>query len=350
MRWEVTRRNPYYDALWKLARAEYRREVTTDPREALFRQAAIAILGSIGVSGEPPDPATLFAELGVDELDQGWLSGAVHPVTMRGLAAILIAALPKEALRMLGNCFLTAACEDVEEQLPKEFEAIQALMMDQRPEFDNYPDEPFVAIDPTVSERKIAKAMDLLLEDWKAERGLEDRRDRSDRYEEYLETWDLREGWRDGVYHRGAEHTFVQIAETTKRTISTLSNQYCRAFELITGQPFSRELWFTLFGPINLPELAGRDVQRMGRPPSTSVARDVPDSVVSPPECQNSEATSLIDVIRGDDEVGYNLLLSDIEAMLDKGRSDAKIAKELGNPKKAVAFLRQHREVLSLRP
>jgi integrase len=62
-RWEVTRRHPYYQSLWLLARAYYRNEPVESEVEPVFHQIAVAILGTIGVSGEPPDPATEFAEL-----------------------------------------------------------------------------------------------------------------------------------------------------------------------------------------------------------------------------------------------------------------------------------------------
>ena len=202
MRWEVTRRNPHYYAWWKLARAEHRRETLGAPEDVLLRQAAIPILGMIGVSGEPPDPATSFDALGADELERGWLSGAVHPVSMRGLSAILLAGLPKQTLGQLGMIFLTAACDDLDGQPPKSIEAMQLLTTQTWPGLDDFPDEPFVSINPAASERKIGEAIDQLLKQWKDQRGLDERRERVDKYDEYLQVWDLREGWRDGVYDR----------------------------------------------------------------------------------------------------------------------------------------------------
>ena len=118
MRWEVTRRHPEYFINWALARAEHRGEISETEIDNVLRQAAIVKLGMIGVSGEPPDPATPFDDLGSDELELGWLSVAVHPLTTRGMAAILLAVLPKETLGKLGMVFLTAACDDKENQPP----------------------------------------------------------------------------------------------------------------------------------------------------------------------------------------------------------------------------------------
>jgi hypothetical protein len=351
MRWEVTRRNPYYYVWWKLAKAEHRGEVIASPEDALLRQAAIPILGMIGVSGEPPDPATLFSELGADDLERGWRSGAVHPVTMRGLAAILLAALPKETLAPLGRLFLSAACEDVEDQPPRDIEAMQRLMTDACPGLDNYPDEPIVSINPAASERKIGEAINLLLREWKNQRELTERRDRSEKHEEYLEVWDLREGWRNGLYERRDELTLLEIAEITKRSLSTLNNQYCRAFDLIVGRPYSRELWFQLFGAIKLSDLIGAGVPRTRRPLTSPTPRPVPESVVSPvSDDATSRTTTVVGCVEAGDDAGYLLLLNDIASMIERARSDEQISAELDLPADVVSYLRDRGDMSSLRP
>src|SRR4051812_45387607 len=59
-RWEVTRRHPYYLTFWTSARRFHFREPLQCAGEELLREAAMAILGSIGVSGPPFDPAIEF--------------------------------------------------------------------------------------------------------------------------------------------------------------------------------------------------------------------------------------------------------------------------------------------------
>ena len=80
-RWEVTRRHPYYQNFWLIARAHHRREPIDHAVDELFGQVVVLIFEAIGVTGEPPDPGTEFAELGEADLQSGWLSGAVHPIT-----------------------------------------------------------------------------------------------------------------------------------------------------------------------------------------------------------------------------------------------------------------------------
>lgn len=348
MRWEVTRRNAHYYVWWKLARAEHRKENIACPEDAPLRLAAVAVLGMIGVSGEPPDPATAFSALGAEDVEAGWLSGAVHPVTMRGLAAILLAALPKETAGHLGTLFLEAACDDVENRPPRMIELTQRLTTETWPGLDDYPNEPFVSINPAASERKIGEAVDQLLKKWKKERDLDERRERTDKYEEYLQVWDLREGWRDGVYDRGAENTLIEIAQVTKRPISTLSNQYCRAFELIIGQPYSRELWSQLFGPIKLADIFGAGRARTRRPTASPTPRPVPESVVSKPA--ETSTTTVVTTVESSDDAGYHQLLSDITTMMDLGRTDAQICAELDLAPVAVAYIRRRGDVSSLRP
>lgn len=347
MRWEVTRRNPHYYAWWKLARAEHRKEIYVSSEDAALRSGAVVILGMIGVSGEPPDPATSFSELGAEDLDRAWLSGAVHPVSMRGLAGMLLAGLEKSTLRQIGSIFLDAAREDSDDRPPAKIEAMQRLTIVAHPGLDGYPDEPFVSINPAASERKISEAVDQLLKSWKEQRGLEERRERADKYEEYLQVWDLREGWQDGIYKRGSEQTYQEIQRLTKRSPSTLNNQYCRAFEMIVGRPYSRELWLEVMGPIKLYDVIGAGMTRTRRPTTSPTRRPVPDTVVSPVVDSTNKPTIVQGAASGD-MIGFVELLHDIRALIDRGRSDSEIAIELELPEDAIASIRKRGDDLIL--
>lgn len=346
MRWEVTRRNPYYNVCWRAALADHRREPFETQKEALFGAASTMTLWTIGVSGEPVDPALPFEALGSDQLNLGWLSGAVHPATKRGLAGILLADLPKETLSQLADIFrLAAESDDPEELLPKEVQALQCLQTAAGAGLDDFPDKPFVSIDPTASERKIAEAIAQLIKQWKSTLGVEDTRDRSDKFSQYLEAFDLREGWRDGDYDRTSELCFNEIARITGRTIKTLNNQYCRGFQLVTGSNYSREVWYRLFGPIKLSDLAGPGRSRTRRPTSSPTRIDVPDTTVTP---GGSGKTSIIDSVVRPSELGFEELLMDIETMIELGRTNAEIQNHLGVDKEAIDYLRSRTDALSL--
>jgi hypothetical protein len=137
MRWEVTRRHPYYLISWKLARDAHQEVSTTEELEKLMRQLALAHLSAIGVSGEPPDPATPFSELGAEKINLGWLSGAVHPITMRGLASLLMAVLPQDLLFELSGLFLQASCDATPDGPPPRMIAMQELAKMQVAELDS---------------------------------------------------------------------------------------------------------------------------------------------------------------------------------------------------------------------
>jgi hypothetical protein len=350
-RWEVTRRNPYYFTCWRHAQAEHRNEPVRILGENLFRKAAVIILGQIGVSGEPPDPAITFAELGEAELQRGWLSGAAHPVTMRGLAMILLAALPQDAIEELGMLFLQAGLPDVEGKEPNKAQSMMRLTTSKYSGLDDFFDEPIVSINPAASERSINEAIDLLLNEWKRQRKILEQRIRSDKFAEYFEVWDLREGWSNGVYDRTAELTFKEIAEKTKREISTLNNQYCRAFELIVGHPYSREGWLQCFGTIKLSDIIGSGRARTRRPTAKPTARDVPDSVVSPSRAnkKGGDPPSVVGNVIGDNDGAFHSLLDDIARLIHLGRNDEQIADELELPKKAVVYLRKRGDLSFLR-
>jgi len=52
-RWEVTRRHPYYQQAWELARRFFLQEPCPSPREQFFREYAVQVLGGIGVGRVP---------------------------------------------------------------------------------------------------------------------------------------------------------------------------------------------------------------------------------------------------------------------------------------------------------
>jgi hypothetical protein len=90
VRWEVTRRHPYYLVFWKDA-LRYRRNRPGDhPAQVLLDHAAALILGSIGVTGEPVSPETRFEDLIGGDNDPAFLAGTVQPVTFRAVVAMLI--------------------------------------------------------------------------------------------------------------------------------------------------------------------------------------------------------------------------------------------------------------------
>jgi hypothetical protein len=306
----------------------------------------------IGVSGEPPDPATEFATLDSGSLKSAWLSGAIHPISLRGLVGLLLAFLPKETLGDIGSLFTNASSDDDDEREPQ-MEALVGLSTLAAPGLDEFPNEPIVSINPAASGRQIEEAATNLLKEWKTERGLSEQRDRSDKYAEYLQVWDMREGWRGGSYDRSIERTLEDIAAELKLSPSTVNNHYRRAFELIVGYPYSPDLWRRFFGILKLSELGGAILGTVSRrrPLKSPTRRPVPETIVTPAGDDSDEPGIATSGAECSDEAEYSDLLSDISSLIDLGRNDQQIVAELDLTESAlpaIAYLRGRQQEMPL--
>ncbi len=335
MRWEVSRRHPYYLLAWERARDHHRRVACADEFDLRLRQLALAHLAAIGVSGEPPDPASSYSAIESNELQPAWLSGAVHPITMRGLAALLIAALPQDVLGELSDLFLLASSEqkpNEANEAPPKHAALDELARMQVAELDCYVDEPFVSINPAASGRKIAEAINELLPKWKAERELREQRDRSDKYPEYLSVWDRREGWTGAEYDSLQEKPFAAIAQELGHPISTVESHYLKAFELVTGHSFSRSLWFKLFGPLKYHALFGLapKAPQVRHPLLDPSRRPIPESGIVASSSDKGAPSLLTGGLAAAPDGETDRLIHQIRALVEQGMTDRQIADDLG--------------------
>ena len=330
-RWEVTRRHPYYQDWWRYARAHFHKEPVSDPREPLLRESAVSFLEMIGVVGDPPDPANEFEQLGAESLNAAWLSGAVQPITLRGLAGLLIAGLPRDVVGLVGQIFMLASNEGDADDLSSMRQALIELRDLDQPALNHYLDEPIVSINPAASSRQVNAAMGILLQQWKEERGLTESRDRSDKFDEYLQVWDLREGWNCGAYDRARERTLADIATELAISIATVNNRYRSAFELIVGHPYTPPLWCRVMGSLKLFELYGQQVGFVsGRRPLKARSRiPVPEAVLRRRDqtAGGLGVASSAPANAGDGDLGD--LTADIFGLLKRGFTDDAITEEL---------------------
>lgn len=322
-RWEVTRRHPYYLMFWEMGSRFLRGESTDDPRMALMGPAAVVFLNAIGVSGEPPDPALPFSQLGGDGLHPAWLSGAVHPISFRGMSGLILAGLPKTTLMQLGVLLIEAAREDTEEGGSYLIEALLKLQRLDFPGLNEFPDEPLVSVNPAASGRTISTAMGDLLKDWKTERQLIEQRDRSDKYAQYLNVWDRREGWTGSDYDPKTEQTFAEIAATMHESSSTIGKHYGKAFEMITGHKYRPGLWYRIFMCYKCGLFGFEDAPVSRRRPAKSPTRNpVPESRlgIAPENLQTGRGGEA----RSPNQELLDLML-DVTELIQKGKSDAEI-------------------------
>src|SRR3954470_6293930 len=108
VRWEVTRRHPYYLVFWNEALLYRQGTPGDESAQALLRHAAAMMLGSIGVTGEPVDPGTEFEKLIEGHPDPAFLTGSVQPITFRAVVAMLINGLPPAERAAVGALLMTA--------------------------------------------------------------------------------------------------------------------------------------------------------------------------------------------------------------------------------------------------
>jgi hypothetical protein len=298
-------------------------QVGDHPVQARLRYTAALILGAIGVSGEPVSPETNFAQLFEGDPDPAFLTGSVQPVTLRAVVVMLISCLPPEECAAVGELLMAMGAPDgmapeVPEHRPlSKEEALGMLMRLPCPALDSYPDIPLFSVHLGASQRSITRDTADQVRRWKKRRGLGSSNVHTDKLSEYLAVWDLREGWTGGGYDRSREVTFAEVGRRLKiSSISTVVNRYKSAFEMITGRPFSPELWWRLFGPLKFSALfgapdqilAGRTHHRLRSP----IPRPVPDSTVSPPTEQAHTSGTVEGESAIHDDPEYRDLLMDL--------------------------------------
>jgi hypothetical protein len=340
VRWEVTRRHPYYLVFWSDALL-YRQNILGDhPAQRLFRHAAALMLGAIGVTGEPVSPSTTAEELIGGNIDPAFLAGSVQSMTLRSVVAMLVNVLPPAERAVVGSLLLTAG--DSEYAVPgdddgrtaQKRKALDHLARIASAALDSCPEAPLFYVHLGASQRSIACDAEDQARRWKRRRGIAERRVHTDKLPLYLDVWDRREGWSGAGYDLSREHSFAAIAAKLRVSLSTVANRYRSAFQMVTGHPFKPELWWRLFGPLKYGELFGDPAAVLSAAVrhrlQTPVRRDVPDSVISPAveQAHVSGTVERLSAVGGGSELTD--LLIDLEEMFERKLPDEEIARRLG--------------------
>jgi DNA-binding Lrp family transcriptional regulator len=337
-RWEATRRHPWYNVYWNSAKAFHSGESLGNEILDALQPLAVHMLYRIGISGEPPDPSLEFDNLKGDQMKTAWLSGAVHPVSFRGLLATLVASVEPAALRDLGMLLSSIDPGD-----PKTTDqAVLRLVSMGHPSLDLGPPEPYVSINPAASGRDIGQAIKKLLAEWKQKHGLSELRVRSDKFDDYLTVWDLREGWSQGNCDRSKEHSLAEIARKLSLPQSTVKNRYRDAFKLIIGHPYQASLWHRYFEDLKFSDLIQGGA---GSPLEMRRSRSAGRAPASETSLGNFPAG--YGPVSGGFTLGNQAAAEvwlDLAALIEMGKSDAEIAEEMEIPEDAVAAVRRRIE------
>ena len=326
MRWECTRRNPLYLMFWNAAQQV---DGLSPEQKCLVHDAVKLILLQIGVTDTPRSPALRADELDAEEIESIWRDGAIAPMPIRGLVNFLVGhTLADDTKKTIVDLLLRSL--DLSPDDPQaNFDLITAVNNTANPQFDLYLPNLAVTINPHAPQRAIANAIDQIVRAHKKEYRIPEKRRRDDKLDEYLTVWDAREGWNGEGYDHHIERSFKEISRQTKKSISTLSNQYESAFKYIIGHDYSPEIWSRTIG---IPKMAGRlgaglsrNAQR--RPMITKRKREIPNSVVS-----NSDV-SHADVLKkagfDSNDISQFELFEDIGTLIKAKRSTDQIIDEL---------------------
>lgn len=330
-RWELTRRHPYYVAYWPIVRLYLRGETFIERYGAelgpLVGKFATATLATIGVVGDPPDPATDYDKL-ADAGDRPvFIGAAIRPLTLRQAAIMLLANLPPEVRAHLADVFAKSA-EAVDAgggdigAAVQRMKGLEQLNRVAHPVLDAMPVAPVFVLDAGASARTVGRDLQDFMRVWKRRDGGPQKRARTDNYSDYLEVWDRVEGWSGGGYDPTREVGPAAAAKALKENLTTVISRYRSAFRLITGHEYSPQLWEHLMGPVKVAAFYGDPgasaepvLRRTKRRPGRKVQFEDPAA---------------------------DRLASEIISLIRRGRSDEAIIEELGlTDERPVKYLRR---------
>lgn len=338
-RWEVTRRNPYYLLLWETSS-----QISgTSEADNHLRDSARLILSAIGANDLGISPATSVEGLEIDRLENGWINGAISPVRIGNLILLLSGFLTSEGKATAASLLRQSIDIDLSQPSGGSINFIRQLTQGGNSEFDKYLPNLIITINPHAAQTVITESVANLVRDFKAQNDIPEHRRRKDKLPEYLEIWDLREGWTGAGYDIHQERTFKEISHDHKISSSTAANQYYSAFKLIIGQEYHADVWAKTLGLIKLSQLTGGTGGRLSarRPLNRRLRREIPESALQTDgKLSGREFLGLAGIHR--DEIEVVDLALDIQELAARGWDDNRIAEELGLAPSDVAPLRKY--------
>ncbi len=338
MRWEFTRRHPYYLGLWQEAR-RYSREsaAATTRSDDIKGLAAKFAMGAIGVQGEPVPPETPFAEIAGE--DPRFLCGSLQPITIRAIATMLIGQLSPQCQVILSGILDLAAATACGSNLTNEMRTanrhalLNHLTSHPHPDFDKVTDSPLFFMHLGASQETIKEDANRQARLWKAKKGEVSPKIHTTKLSDYLAVWDQFEGWTGDSYDIKRELTLKQIAAERRKSVSTIYDQYRAAFKAILGWDFTSDIWWKTVGRMKLAELSGSGKESTlwlaRRRFSRHQDRLVSTTTLSASLPNDSPVAIVMDDASTSDPTGLHDLVQDIPELIKKGKTDDEIVKEL---------------------
>lgn len=255
-KWEMLRRHTHYIRDWKMANLDGQ-VPSADPgrRDPEWRHVEAAIARMHLLTGfheqHYPDPAQP-AEKVLSVLPVGT---SATTLSVRDALEVIIWNLPPALQHAVGQ-ILTA--KEVQESPPvaryvrndgkdltQENQKVRALARLRGAALDA-PLPGNLAVNLNAPLRGIVSEVSRIVKEEKARRGIVEKRPRPEKLDQYLEVWDLREGWHAGKYDGRQEEPVRVVAAKVRRSPNTVVSQYKSAFLLIFGVDYSPLNWWTL--------------------------------------------------------------------------------------------------------
>ena len=255
--WEFTRRHPYYLQYQPLAAFYFTytgSELQAFWRSDLWDKAdkAAAIIRRLGWVGPYMDSSHDARKLPFLRHKQPPFSNPnAHPASYDYLAARLLLDLPKETRRQVGRILAGEGWETEGPPIIDELATgLAALQRIPDPIVSHHLAD-LLVISPEASEKGVMDAVRQMLPHLKSQPENAGKRRLSEaQLDEYLQVWDLREGWVNGRYDWSCTKRYREIALEINTPEGTVKNRYRAAFRYITGQDYTPELFTALFGPL----------------------------------------------------------------------------------------------------
>jgi hypothetical protein len=337
--WEFTRRHPYYIMFWNPAEWDFLDQVGSTGLQNSVHECRALILAQIGVGTSTIPPERDWQEIEPGEEWSAWTSGAMRRLSILSLVVALADSSSKDTLKSLGFLFWELSQLD-ESNSQEKYRWFKKVIEGEFPGFDEYLPELIVSIQPSSTKDAIANAAMEIVREARAASGRPETRIRADKLDSYLQVWDLREGWHEGLYDPSRARKLKEIAAETGLRVTTVRDQYQAAFSWITGQEYSPEMWFRLFGGFQMLGLIGSgDGPKPRRAGRTRSVAGLNESAIS----GNTAILSLIEssdsasILNEDDN-------PDILRLIQNGAPVDEIVNRFGlDPENAVTAITEYR-------
>jgi hypothetical protein len=182
--------------------------------------------------------------------------------------------------------------------------------------------------EPTASLKTVLAGVCRVVKDQQKRLDIPKTKPRPEALVRYLPVWDAREGWSVDHYDGKKERKLRDIARELAIPLATVQKQYHRAFQLLTGRDYSRDVWMDLFGVLKISKRANWRHGRKGGEPRNGRKESEPRKGRTITASQ-ARGNVLNRPIGFEDHQAYRDLLVDIESFLEKGHTDEQIIRKL---------------------